>query len=59
MFLEGMGLILNAISPLLPSCWGFSFVFRCGASLQILGIQMLAISTSSESNGFQSELNKL
>ena len=24
MSLTGMGLILNAISPLLPSCWGFS-----------------------------------
>ena len=26
------GLILNAISPFLPSCWGFSFVFGCGVS---------------------------
>ena len=24
------GLILNRISPLLPSCWGLSFAFRCG-----------------------------
>ena len=27
------GLILNVISPLLPSCWGFSFALGCGASL--------------------------
>ena len=26
------GLILNAISPLLPSCWGFSFDLGCGIS---------------------------
>ena len=26
------GLILNAISPLLPSCWGFSFALGRGAS---------------------------
>ena len=26
------GLILNAISPFLPSCWGFSFVLGCGVS---------------------------
>ena len=26
------GLILNTILPLLPSCWGFSFVFGCGVS---------------------------
>ena len=26
------GLILNAISPLLPSCWGFSFALGCGVS---------------------------
>ena len=26
------GLILNAILPLLPSCWGFSFVLGCGVS---------------------------
>ena len=26
------GLILNAISPLLPPCWGFSFAQRCGVS---------------------------
>ena len=25
-------LILNAISPLLLSCWGFSFALGCGAS---------------------------
>ena len=24
------GLILNVISPLFPSCWGFSFAFGCG-----------------------------
>ena len=27
------GLILNAIFPLLPSCWGFSFALGCGVSL--------------------------
>ena len=27
-------LILNANSPLLPSCWGFSFVLECGVSPQ-------------------------
>ena len=26
------GLILNVISPLLPSCWGFFFALSCGAS---------------------------
>ena len=26
------GLILNMISPLLPSCWGFSFLLGCGVS---------------------------
>ena len=26
------GLILNMISPLLPSCWVFSFAFGCGVS---------------------------
>ena len=26
------GLFLNAISPLLPSCWGFSFVLGHGVS---------------------------
>ena len=26
------GLILNAILPLLPSCWGFSFALGCGVS---------------------------
>ena len=26
------GLILNAIFPLLPSCWGFSFAVGCGVS---------------------------
>ena len=26
-------LILNVISPLLPSCWGFSFALGCGVSL--------------------------
>ena len=28
----GMGLILNVISPLLSSYWGFSFVLGCGIS---------------------------
>ena len=26
------GLILNAILPVLPSCWGFSFALGCGVS---------------------------
>ena len=26
------GLILNMISPFLPSCWGFSFLLRLGVS---------------------------
>ena len=30
------GLILNMISPLLPSCWGFSFARGCGISPQSL-----------------------
>ena len=30
--LVGMGLILNAVSPLLPSGWGFSFALGCGVS---------------------------
>ena len=29
---RGGGLILNAISPLLPSCWGFSFALGHGVS---------------------------
>ena len=29
------GLILNAISQLLPSCWGFSFALGCGVSPEI------------------------
>ena len=32
------GLILNTISPLLPSCWGFSFVLGRGVSF-LGGIQ--------------------
>ena len=28
------GLILNAVLPLLPSCWGVSFVLGCGVSPQ-------------------------
>ena len=28
----GRVLILNVISPLLPSCWGFSFALGCGVS---------------------------
>ena len=30
----GWSLILNAISPLLPSCWGFFFPLGCGVSSQ-------------------------
>ena len=29
------GLILNAILPLLPSCWGLSFALGCGVSPQL------------------------
>ena len=29
------GLILNAILPLLPSCWGFSFALGCGVSFLV------------------------
>ena len=32
--LAGMGLILNVISPLLLSCWGFCFALVCGVSPQ-------------------------
>ena len=31
---RGRGLILNMMSPLLPSCWGFSFTPGCGVSPQ-------------------------
>ena len=31
-YLVGKGLIQNAIPPLLPSCWGFSFALPCGVS---------------------------
>ena len=31
-----LGLILNVILPLLPSCWGFSFALGCGISPQNL-----------------------
>ena len=30
--LVGMGLAINTVSFLLPSCWGFSFAFVCGVS---------------------------
>ena len=33
-FWQVWGLILNANSPLLPSCWGFSFAFGHGVSPQ-------------------------
>ena len=36
------GLILNAISPLLPSCWGFSFARGCGISF-LLGSNILQL----------------
>ena len=36
------GLILNVISPLLPSCWGFSFALRCGVSF-FGGIQYFSV----------------
>ena len=29
---RGRRLILNTMSPLLPSCWGFSFALGCGVS---------------------------
>ena len=34
------GLILNVISPLLPSCWDFSFALGCGLSPQSRSITM-------------------
>ena len=34
------GLIVNVISPLLPSCWGFFFAFGCGISPQSLSSTM-------------------
>ena len=33
-FMAQWGLILNVISPLLPSCWGFSFALGHGVSPQ-------------------------
>ena len=38
----GRVLILNVISPLLPSCWGFSFALRCGVSF-FGGIQYFSV----------------
>ena len=35
------GLILNVISPLLPSCWGFSFALGCGVSFILVGSNIL------------------
>ena len=35
-------MILNVISPLLPSCWGFSFALRCGVSF-FGGIQYFSV----------------
>ena len=35
------GLILNAIPPLLPSCWGFSFAFKHGVSFFLVRSNIL------------------
>ena len=34
------GLILNSVSPLIPSCWGFSFALGCGYLL--VGVSFLS-----------------
>ena len=43
------GLILNSISPLLPSCWDFSFSFECGVSF-FGGIQHSSVNGCSAEN---------
>ena len=45
------GLILNVISPLLPSCWGFSFALVCGVSF-FGGIQHSPVDGSAASCDF-------
>ena len=40
------GLVLNAMSPLLPSCWSFSFALGCGVSF-FGGIQHSAVNDCS------------
>ena len=35
------GFILSVISPLLPSCWDFSFALGCGISFFLLGSNIL------------------
>ena len=37
------GLILNAISPLLPSSWGFSFALGCGVSFLVASNILLSM----------------
>ena len=40
------GLILNAILPLLPSCWGFSFALDVGHILKVAPLFLLLLLTS-------------
>ena len=40
------GLILNAILPLLPSCWGFSFALDVGHILKVAPLFFLLLLTS-------------
>ena len=35
-----LSLILNAKSPLLPSCWGFSFALGHGVSFFLVGLNI-------------------
>jgi len=37
------GLSLNVISPLLPSCWGFSFALGCGVSFFLVGSNIILL----------------
>ena len=40
---QAWALILNEISPFLPSCWGFSFACRCGVSFLLVGSNILLL----------------
>ena len=40
---QAWALILNEISPFLPSCWGFSFARRCGVSFLFVGSNILLL----------------
>ena len=46
------GLILHVISPLLPSCWGFSFALGCGVSF-FGGIQHSPVGCSAANRNFE------